>query len=215
MTTRRETIHLLGAFVAGAALLRSWPALAQKGQAVSPADLAVVGPLGEQAQGPADAKVTIIEYSSLTCSHCGAFHRDTYPQLKSRYIDTGKVRYVLREFPLDPLATAGSMLARCEGGEKYFPIVDLLFQQQRNWAYAEKPVDALQALMRQAGFSQERFEACLRDQNLLKGVTAVKNHAVNKLGIESTPTFFINGQRHPGNMSLEEVERIIKPMLDA
>lgn len=216
MITRRQTLHLLGATAGAAVLLRAWPAAAQHaGQSVSAEDLAVVGPLGEQAQGPADAKVTIIEYSSLTCSHCGAFHRDTYPQLKSRYIDTGKVRYVLREFPLDPLATAGVMLARCNGGTKYFPIVDLLYQQQRNWAYAEKPLDALQALMRQAGFSQERFEACLRDQNLYQGVTAVKTRAADKLGIDSTPTFFINGQRHPGNLSIDELERIIKPMLEA
>lgn len=215
MITRRQMLLSLGATVAAASLLRGLPARAQRGPGVSGADLAFAGPLGEQAQGPADAKVTIIEYSSLTCPHCAAFHRDTYPTLKSRYIDTGKVRYVLREFPLDPLATAGYMLARCEGGAKYFPIVDLLFQQQRNWAYAEKPVDALQALMRQAGFSQERFEACLRDQNLLQGVNAVKNQAADKLKIDSTPTFFINGQRHAGNLSIEDVERIIKPMLEA
>ena len=216
MITRRQMLLSLRATIAGAALLRALPAEAQRAnQPVSAADLAEPGPLGEQAQGPADAKVTIIEYSSLTCPHCAAFHRDTYPQLKSRYIDTGKVRYVLREFPLDPLATAGYMLARCDGGQRYFPIVDLLFQQQRNWAYSDKPLDALQGLMRQAGFSQERFEACLRDQSLLQGVNAVKNRAADKLKIESTPTFFINGQRHPGNLSIDDLERIIKPMLGA
>lgn len=216
MITRRRMVLGLAASVAGAALLRALPAEAQRaGAPVNPADLAEVGPLGEQAQGAPDAKVTIIEYSSLTCSHCGAFHRDTYPALKSRYIDTGKVRYVLREFPLDPLATAGSMLARCDGGQRYFPIMDLLFEQQRNWAYSDKPLDALQGLMRQAGFSQERFEACLRDQSLLQGVNAVKNRAVDRLKVESTPTFFINGQRHAGNLSIEEIERIIKPMLGA
>ena len=83
------------------------------------------------ALGPADAKVTIVEYASLTCSHCAAFHKDTWPELKKRYIDTGKVRFILREFPLDPLATAGFMLARCDGEAKYYPITDLLFDQQR------------------------------------------------------------------------------------
>lgn len=217
MITRRQTLHLLGSVAGTCLLLRATPALAQGapgGGSVSPAELAVAGPLGDQVQGAPDAKVTLIEYSSLTCPHCAAFHRDTYPQLKSRYIDTGKVRYILREFPTNALAAAGYILARCDGGTKYFPIVDLLFQQQRNWAFVDKPLDALQGLMRQAGFSQERFEACLRDKTLLDGVNAVAARGADKFKIESTPTFFINGQRHVGNLSIDELERILKPMLD-
>ena len=121
--------------------------------------------------------MTIIEYASLTCSHCANFHKTTYPELKKRYIDTNKVRFILREFPLDPLATAGFMLARCDGEAKYYPITDLLFEQQKNWAFTEKPLDALRQLMRQAGFSQEKFEACLQDQKLYDAVNAVKNRA--------------------------------------
>ena len=128
MMTRREALALLGSAVASAALFQSLPALAQS---VPVQELATPGPLGDVVQGPADAKVTIIEYASLTCSHCAAFHKDTYPALKERYIDTGQVRYILREFPLDPLATAGFMLARCDGHPKYYPIVDLLFSQQK------------------------------------------------------------------------------------
>jgi protein-disulfide isomerase len=212
MITRRQALTLLGSVAATALVATSVPTLAQN---ASPQELAVAGPLGDVVQGPPDAKVTIVEYASLTCSHCGAFHRDTYPALKSRYIDTGKVRFILREFPLDPLATAGFMLARCDGGQKFYPIVDLLFQQQRAWTTTDRPLDALRQMMRQAGFSQEKFDACLKDQKLYDAVNAVKNRGMETLKIDSTPTFFINGQRYPGNMSIDEIEKIITPMLGA
>jgi len=210
MITRRQTLQLLGTAAAVALVATSLPAFAQ---AVPPQDLATQGPLGDIFLGSPDAKVTIIEYASLTCPHCGHFHQETWPELKKRYIDTGKVRFTLREFPLDPLSTAGFMLARCEGNDKYYPITDLLFDQQKNWAYVDKPLDALRQIMRQAGFTQEKFDACLRDQKLYDAVNAVKNRAMEKLNVDATPTFFINGERHPGSMSIDELEKIIKPML--
>jgi protein-disulfide isomerase len=210
MITRRETLGILAAV--GAAALTPGAALAQNAPVQ---DLAVPGPLGDVWLGPADAKVTIIEYASLTCSHCAAFHKDTYPVLKSRYIDAGKVRFTLREFPLDPLATAGFMLARCEGESKYYPITDLLFDTQRNWAFVDKPLDALQQMLKQAGISQEKFEACLRDQKLYDAVNAVRKRAEEQFKVNATPTFFINGQRHGGSLSIDEMEKIIKPMLGA
>ncbi|MGO4704704.1 DsbA family protein [Microvirga sp. 2MCAF38] len=210
MITRRQTLQLLGTVAVTAALTTSFPALAQN---ASVQDLAVPGPLGDVALGPADAKVTIIEYASLTCSHCAAFHANTYPELKKRYIDTGKVRFILREFPLDPLATAGFMLARCDGEGKYYPVTDMLFDQQKNWAFTDKPLDALRQLLRQAGFSQEKFDSCLRDQKLYDAVNAVKNRGIETFKVDSTPTFFINGQRYPGSMSIDELEKIIKPLL--
>src|SRR5918999_2822427 len=127
MITRREALTLLGSAIGAAMLLPNDWAFAQN---VSPQDLATPGPLGDIVQGSADAKVTIIEYASLTCSHCATFHNTTYPELKKRYIDTGKVRYILREFPLDPLAAGAFMLARCAGKDRYFPLVETLFQQQ-------------------------------------------------------------------------------------
>jgi protein-disulfide isomerase len=212
MITRRQALTLLGSVAATALFARHLPASAQNASAQ---DLAVAGPLGDTSQGSPDAKVTIVEYASLTCSHCGAFHRETYPALKSRYIDTGQVRFILREFPLDPLATAGFMLARCDGEQKYYPIVDMLFQQQRAWTATDKPLDALRQMMRQAGFSQEKFDSCLKDQKLYDAVNAVKNRGLETLKVDSTPTFFINGQRHVGNLSIDEIEKIIKPMLGA
>ncbi len=210
MLTRRETLTLLGA--AGAAAL--WPGLAWA-QNVSPQDLAVPGPLGDVWLGPADAKVTIIEYASMTCSHCAAFHRNTWPTLKERYIDTGKVRFTLREFPLDPLATAAFMLARCEGDSKYYPITDLLFDQQPAWAFTQKPVDALEQMLRQAGYNKQTFEACLKDQKVYSAVNAVKQRGLDVFKVDSTPTFFINGERYTGEMTVEGMEKVIKPIISA
>jgi protein-disulfide isomerase len=177
------------------------------------AELAVAGPLGYVELGSKDAKATIIEYASMTCSHCAAFHAQVWPKLKEKYIDTGKVRFILREFPLDPLATAGFMLARCAGNDKFYAVVDLLFTQQKNWAFTDKPVAALASLMKQAGFSQESFEACLKNQQIYEGVNAVKERAAQKFGIDSTPTFFINGEKKSGELPIAEFDKILGPIV--
>lgn len=182
-------------------------------QTVSADELAVPGPLGDIEIGNKNAKVTVIEYASLTCSHCATFHDKTWPALKQKWIDTGKVRFILREFPLDPLATAAFMLARCGGNDKYYPMVDLLFSQQKNWAFSNKPVEALLSLAKQAGFSQESFEACLKNQQIYDAVNAVRDRAAQKLGVSSTPTFFINGQVHRGALSVEEFDKILTPLV--
>ena len=141
-----------------------------------------------------------------------AFDTTTFPKLKEKYIDTGKVRFTLREFPLDPLATAGFMLARCNGNDKFYPMTDLLFAQQRNWAFTDKPVDALSSLVKQAGFTQESFEACLKRQDIYDAVTVVKDGGA-KAGVDSTPTFFINGQKRSGALTIAEFDKILEPLL--
>jgi len=204
MTNRRQL--LTGAAGIAAA------ALAGLNAARAQTKLPDAGPLGDVWLGSADAKVTIVEYASMTCSHCAHFHEATWPELKKKYIDTGKVRFTLREFPLDPLATAGFMLARCNGNDKFYPMTDLLFAQQRNWAYTDKPVDALAALVKQAGFTQESFEACLKRQDIYDAVTVVKDGGA-KAGVDSTPTFFINGQKRSGALSIAEFDKILEPLL--
>ena len=204
MTNRRQL--LTGAAgIAAAALAGGTAARAQT-------KLPDAGPLGDVWLGSADAKVTIVEYASMTCSHCAHFHETTWPELKKKYIDTGKVRFTLREFQLDPLATAGFMLARCNGNDKYVPMTDLLFAQQRNWAFTDKPVDALSSLVKQAGFTQESFEACLKRQDIYDAVTVVKDGGA-KAGVDSTPTFFINGQKRSGALTIAEFDKILEPLL--
>jgi protein-disulfide isomerase len=181
-------------------------------QSPSPADLAVPGPLGDQVLGKEDAPVTIIEYASMTCTHCATFHNTTYPAMKTKYIDTGKVKYILREFPLDPLAAGAFMLARCAGKDKYYPMVEVLFQKQKDWV-VQKPIEPLMAIAKQAGFTEESFNSCLQDQKMLEGIEQVRTRASEKLGVNSTPTFFINGKVHRGSITMEELEKQIEPLL--
>lgn len=208
--TRRTFLAATAA--AGAAFALSGlpaPALAQT---VSAAELMAEGPIKEIWIGKADAPVTIIEYASMTCSHCAAFHTQTWPTLKSKYIDAGKVRFSLREFPLDPLAAAGFMLARCAGDDKRNAVVDLLFSQQKAWI-TDKPVEALMNLLKQTGFTQESFEACLKNQELYDGVMKVRDRAAEKFGVNATPTFFINGKKQNGAMTVEELDKVLEPLL--
>ena len=176
--------------------------------------LETANPLGEISMGQADAPVTIVEYSSLTCPHCGAFHRETLPQLKKQYIDTGKVRILFRPFPFDPYATAGAMLAQCVAPATRVGFLDILFKRQQQWIQNEDPMQALQGLARQAGLSEADFVVCLKDQAMLDGIRYMQKAAAEELGVRSTPTFFINGEKLQGNQPLEEFEKVIKPLLN-
>lgn len=169
--------------------------------------------LSDNVMGKDDAPVTIIEYSSMTCPHCAEFHKDTLPSLKSQYIDTGKVKYILREFPLDQLAAAAFMLGRClDKKEGYFDFIDMLYERQREWAFSDDRVNALKNLAKQAGFTDESFKACLDDKALYAQVLAVKNNGSEEFRIQSTPTFFVNGTRLEGAQPLSEFEKLIKPI---
>ncbi len=179
---------------------------------VDMAELLKPGALPDESMGKADAKVTIVEYASMTCPHCAHFNDTTFPELKTKYIDTGKVRYILREFPFDPRAEAGFMLARCSG-DNYFPMVDVLFKQQQNWVTVDNVKDALLQLSKLAGFTQESFDKCLTDQKLLDQVRAVQKRGADEFKVDSTPTFFINGKTYKGAMSIEEMSAIIDPLL--
>lgn len=186
------------------------PARAEKAAAgkVAVEELMAPNALPDIVQGDANAPVTIVEYASMTCSHCAAFHHEVYPALKKNYIDTGKAKFILREFPLDPLATAAFMLAR-ELGDKRDAAVDLLFAQQKNWAFNDKPLDGLASVLKQAGIGQEKFEAILKDQALYDKVNAVRTRGAEKFGVNSTPTFFINGDKYTGEISADDFGKII------
>ena len=162
--------------------------------------------------GDPKAPVTIIEYASMTCSHCAEFNIKTFPLLKANYIDKGKVRFVLREFPLDPLAAAGAMLARCSG-DKREALVELLFHQQANWAFVNDPLEALQNVVKQTGMGKTQFEACLNDQGLFDKVNAVRDLAGKTFKVNSTPTFFINGDRKPGEIPPQALDETLAPYL--
>jgi len=206
--SRRHIFSLLGALAFAGAGIGSASA-----QTVNLADLVAPGPLGDKVLGSDKAPVTIVEYASMTCSHCANFHTIVYPQLKSKYIDTGKVRFILREFPLDPVATGAFMLARCAPEDKYFSMIDVLFEQQKNWAFTKDPPKGLLAIAKQAGFTEQSFEACLTDNKLAEAVQEVARRGNEKFGVNSTPTFFVNGQPMRGEMTPESLDKVLEPLL--
>lgn len=206
--TRRDVLSSASALVLLAAVGFA-PAAADT---VPMADLMQPSTLGDIALGADNAPVTIVEYASMTCSHCARFAVETFPKLKEKYIDTGKVRFILREFPLDPLAAGAFMLARCTSKDKYYSLIDTLFEQQTKWA-VQRPIPPLMAIAKQAGFTEQSFEECLKNQKLLDGIEEVRNRAAQKFKVESTPTFFVNGERLSGALSLEEFDKAIQPYL--
>jgi protein-disulfide isomerase len=212
---------LAGASTLAASVAFSLPAFAQKKPAAAGVDsvpldeFMKVGDLPEISMGPADAKVTIVEYASMTCGHCANFHNKVFPELKTKYIDTGKVRFIFREFPLEDFAAAASMLARCSGGEKTYPLIGILFAKQDQWAAAAASarVTKLFEIAKQAGFTQESFDKCLTDQKLLDQINAVRDRGGEKFGVQSTPTFFINGKKMAAGPNMAEFDKLIEPLL--
>ena len=164
--------------------------------------------LGDKILGKSDAPVTIVEYASATCPHCAAFHKDVFPQLKSEFIDTGKVKFIFREFPFDDLALAAFMLARCAPPEKYFPMLDVLFEQQQVWASKEARVE-LGKIAQLAGIGEDGFDKCLKNEDLAKGIMAIRDKAANTYGVEATPTFFVNGKLIRGEHSIDQFRKFI------
>lgn len=218
--TRREMIArgAAGTLTAVAALSLglAWPGAARaqdETTSVSMDAVMAAGPEKEHALGDPEAPVTVVEYASMTCSHCAAFATETFPELKEQYIDTGKVYFILREFPLDPVATAAFMLGRCIDDDRYFPFVDALFQTQRAWAFVDNPEQGLFRMAQQAGFTREKFEECLANQAILNDINAVKQRAAQEFDVRSTPTFIINGDVVRGALSFEDFEKRLQEHL--
>jgi protein-disulfide isomerase len=214
--TRRRMFSVTATFaLAGAAATVLAPRMRAARAQTAETDLATLakpGPDGDVVVGSEKAPVTIIEYASMTCPHCAHFAEYTFPELQKRYIDTGKVRFIFREFPLDALAAAGFMLARCAGKDKFMPVVDTLFAKQREWM-VDKPIEPLRGISKQFGFTQQTFDECLANQKVLDGIQDVRDRAAAKLGVNSTPTFFVNGKRLNGDQSIDMMAKEIDPYL--
>ena len=216
-TIAAKTISRRAILLAGAAMTVLAPSVSAQRRSgpseVPVEELMKPGDLPDLTLGSPSAKVTIVEYASMTCGHCANFHNNVFPELKKKYIDSGQVLFVMREFPLDNLAAAGSMLARCAGGDKTYPMLDVLFQKQSEWAVRDNPVPKLFEIAKQAGFTQESFDKCLTDDKLLSQIESSRKRASEAFGVSSTPTFFINGKRLEGGSSLAEFDRALEPLL--
>jgi len=165
-------------------------------------------PLGEahpddHVLGASDAPVTMVEYASLTCPHCAAFHNDTWPRLKSAWVETGKVKFVYRHYPLDRLALRGALLAECFEGQRFFTVVDMLFKQQSRWSRADNPMRHFARLGGLAGLDQERFEACMTDEDTRDAILEAQIRARDEAGVQSTPSFLIAGELMTGNQGYD------------
>ena len=187
--SRRHVVGLgLGAFAVatagGTGLLFADRAWAQENQA----EFMKPGTLPENALGPEDAPVTVVEYSSLTCPHCANFHQHTVPGLKEKYVKTGKVRYIIREFPLDRIAFAASALARCAGPDKFFPFMEALYKNQDTWARGNgNPAERLFKMAQQAGFTKDTFNACLRNKEVIDHIEATRKRGNEEFGVKLDP----------------------------
>jgi protein-disulfide isomerase len=183
------------------------PAAAQDNAAID-----VAAALSERSLGSADAPVTIVEYASMTCPHCADFHADTFPALKERYIDTGKVRLVFNNFVLNGLDMRASMMARCVPEDRFFSLTDVLFKTQNVWGRAADPLGELAKIGRLAGLDETRFTACMAAEPLLNGLIAMRQKG-SDAGVASTPTLIVNGERVVGGHTIDELAAIIDPLL--
>jgi len=171
--------------------------------------------LSEMSIGSPDAPVTLHEYSSLTCGHCANFHTKTLPDIKKNYVDTGKVRIVFHDFPLDNLAFAAAMIARCAGPKRHFELFDRLYHAQDNWARSEKPRAALVAIARFSGLSVEDVDQCLNSDELAKGIQSTSQNAQDLYSISSTPTFILNGKKIQGALTYDDFKDELDKALSA
>ena len=183
-------------------------ALAFAGAAVAATPAKLPGRADDMSLGSPKAKVQVVEYASLSCPHCARFNADVFPGFKAKYVDTGKVRYTLREMLTPPaeVAAAGFMMARCAGPKRYFKVVDEVFRSQDRWGDQIKPV--FLGIAKQNGLTEPQFEACLRNDAAQKEIGARVQAAID-LGVSSTPTFFVNGKKYEGEMSLKQLDAAI------
>lgn len=187
------------------------------GGATGPADMVVPleeqmlepGPLGEREYGNPKAPVTIIEYASLTCPHCRNYHKNVFPKVKRQYIDTGKVRYIIREFPIGRSAGNAAIATRCVPKKKYLALTEAYLSHQPQWVSQDVRLDAIYLVAKSSGLSRAEFDKCLANQSIIGGINEVKQRG-RKYGVIGTPTLFINGQKAQGAVSFEEIKAMIE-----
>ena len=214
VTRRTFSAVLILTVIAAAIGVSPWTFLTQA-RAQSAEAIAKPSTLGDMALGAKDAPVTIIEYASMTCPHCAAFTLEVFPKLKETYIDTGKVRYIFRDFPLDEAALAASAAARCiakDDSNKYFALIDIFFKQQRD--LATDPFATITRVGKQAGFSEQMIRDCIQnDPTVQKGILDDRQYASKTLKVNATPSFFVNGKLVQGETSFESFQKLIDPLL--
>ncbi|PPR10557.1 MAG: hypothetical protein CFH41_01544 [Alphaproteobacteria bacterium MarineAlpha11_Bin1] len=204
------------AFLAVALLLLPPDTVAKQNVAQQPVSDGYVSDLkvsdDDYSLGLKDADILLVEYASLTCPHCAQFHVKVLPDLKKEFIDTGKVRYIYRDFPLDRLALGAAMVARCSGRETFFGFIETFYNAQSRWSRASKPALALAKLARLGGMSQKEFNQCLQNDVIQREILRQRLQASNDFAVRTTPTVFINGNRYDGGISLDQFRALLEVM---
>lgn len=175
-------------------------------------EISVEQALQDRILGDPGAPIAIVEYASFTCPQCARFHLETMPELKKVWIDTGKAKLIYRDFPLDKRAAAASVVARCAPPERYFEIVDALYEQQDSWARAADSASSQAAVSRLTGLSSSEIEKCLGNQPLVDGVLKMRLDAQQTLGIKGTPTFIIQGKLVRGAVPFENLDEFLRSL---
>ena len=203
---KNQHISTIFAIFAAFAVFASAPVQAQQAPRAEGLDFVVGAP---------NAPVTIVEYASITCPHCARFHADVLPRLKEKYVETGKVRFVFRDFPLDRLALNAAMLARCSGPERFFTYLDVFFAEQANWTRGtpEQAMTALRRLTRTGGMSEPAIDACLANVEIQNAVLTQAMTGEREHRVQATPTLVVNGQVQRGAPTFEELERLLAPLV--
>ena len=169
--------------------------------------------LTEKVLGNENAQITLIEYASLTCGHCATFHNEVFPKIKSDYIDTGKLKFIYRDFPLDHYALMASMVARCAGNKKFFTFLKVLFKEQPKWTAAKDPFIALGHIARIGGIGKEEFKSCVGNKAIEDGILKSRIDADREFKIKSTPTLIINGEKYDGARTFKKLKKYIDKLL--
>jgi protein-disulfide isomerase len=180
---------------------------------VDPAQVLKPGPLPELSAGPADGVPVVVEYASVTCPHCAAFDKNVWPKFKAAYVDTGKARFILREFSRNPLDVAAFTLARCVGDDKAWATIELLFATQDKWAFVENPLEPLLTSLRPTGLSRDKAMGCLKDNELIGKVRSITETANKVVKVQGTPTFVINGKTYGGELTMDDFDTLLKPLI--
>ena len=194
----------------GLLLTGAYPAAAQAPKP-SPADIdrALTVTKDDRILGKPDAPITIVEYGSLSCPHCAHFATEVLPKLKQKWIDTGKVKLIFRDFPLDQEALRAEMVARCAPPDRYYPLIDSLFENQDKWVVEKDWRAALERLVQFAGIGKKKFDSCFNDKKLEDAVAGSRLMAAQSLGVDATPTFFVNGKKFEGAPTVEAFDQLL------
>jgi len=192
-------------FLACAFLMMAGVASTQQAQAVE---------WKEHVLGDENAPVTMIEYASLTCPHCASFHTEVLPEIKEKLIDTGKLKLIFRDYPLDGVALRAAAIAQCAGEDRYFGVLGMLFKSQMTWARSQDPIASIKEVVRFAGMTGDAVDACMADQELIDGIVGSRMRGEQEFNVNSTPSFVLDGDTIAGSRDAEFFIEKVEDLID-